>query len=362
MRLIVDICHPAHVHFFKNFIWEMEKLGHHVMITVRDKEITLNLLDNYGFDYKTISKMNKGKIDLIYEFISRDIKLLNIALEFKPDVMLGIGGTCVAHVSKLTKAWSIIFTDYPLWYDKAITYPWSDVILTPSSFSSNLGAKHIMMESYKELAYLHPDFFKPDKKIYGMMNLNEYERFVIMRFASFNAVHDAGVFGFDTKTKIKLVNQIQKYARVFIVPAGKLPEELNKYKIQFPIEKIHDALYYADLLISDSQTMTTEAAVLGTPVVRCNSWVGAKDAMNFVELEEKYKLIYNFKNPELAIDKCIELLGITDIKNLWKKKREILLADKINVTKFLMWLTENYDKNDVNQMQDYYSKYIGEFH
>ena len=24
-KILVDIGHPAHVHFFKNFIWEMEK-------------------------------------------------------------------------------------------------------------------------------------------------------------------------------------------------------------------------------------------------------------------------------------------------------------------------------------------------
>ena len=359
--------HPANVHFFKNFIWKMQKLNHDVMITARDKEVTLDLLNAYGFNYTKISKMKMGSINLIYEWVSMDIKLLNIALKFKPDIMLGVGSPCIAHVSRLTNALSIIFTDYPLWYDKVITYPFSDIILTPTSFSENLGKKHLMIKSYKELAYLHPDFFKPNKKIYELMNINENERFVIMRFASFDAVHDGFLgfdikAGFDTRTKIELVNQVIKYARVFIVPAGELPEELNKYRIQFPLEKIHDALYYADLLISDSQTMTTEAAVLGTPVVRCNSWVGEKDAMNFIELEDKYKLIYNFKNAEGAINKCIELLEIPDIKKYMEKGRKILLTEKINMTNFLIWLVENYDKFEFNMMQDYYTKYVGEFH
>jgi hypothetical protein len=30
MKIVVDINHPAHVHFFKNFIWEMEERGHQV--------------------------------------------------------------------------------------------------------------------------------------------------------------------------------------------------------------------------------------------------------------------------------------------------------------------------------------------
>ncbi len=39
MRILVDIGHPAHVHFFKNFIWEMEKRGHEFIVTARDKDV-----------------------------------------------------------------------------------------------------------------------------------------------------------------------------------------------------------------------------------------------------------------------------------------------------------------------------------
>ena len=49
MRILIDIGHPAHVHYFKNFIWQMQKKGHEFMITARDKEVALNLLDKYGF-------------------------------------------------------------------------------------------------------------------------------------------------------------------------------------------------------------------------------------------------------------------------------------------------------------------------
>lgn len=357
MRVIVDIGHPAHVHFFKNFIWEMEKKNHTVLITARDKEISLNLLDSYGFRYTKISTMKKGKLNLIYECVPRDLNLLKICLKFKPDLMLGIGGTNVSHVSKLTGIKSIIFTDYPLWYDKVLTHPWADIILTPTSFSEDLGKKHLKFDGYKELSYLHPDFFHPDEKIYDLMGIGQNERFVILRFASFDAAHDTNVFGLDFKTKVELVNRIKKYARVFITSAGKLPDELFQYKIPIPLEKIHHALYFADLLVSDSQTMTTEAAVLGTPVVRCNSWVGPKDAINFVELENKYGLIYNFSDADLALDKCIELLKIPNIKAEWRPKRERLLNDKINVTDFLVWLAEIFDRK-TNTMQDYYQEYI----
>jgi predicted glycosyltransferase len=44
--------------------------------------------------------------------------------------------------------------------------------------------------------------------------------------------------------------------------------------------------------------MTTEAAVLGTPAIRCNSFVGKRDMGNFIELEKKYGLIFNFDSVE----------------------------------------------------------------
>ncbi|MDO9536751.1 MAG: hypothetical protein Q7J68_00340 [Thermoplasmata archaeon] len=35
MRVLFDMGHPAHMHFFKNTIWELEKHGHQVKVTAR---------------------------------------------------------------------------------------------------------------------------------------------------------------------------------------------------------------------------------------------------------------------------------------------------------------------------------------
>ena len=57
-----------------------------------------------------------------------------------------------------------------------------------------------------------------------------------------------------------------------------------------PPESIHSLLYYAKMFIGDSQTMTTEAAILGTPALKCNTFAGKLSVPN--ELEEKYNLCY----------------------------------------------------------------------
>lgn len=52
MRALVHITHPAHVHFFKRFIWEAKKKGPPVKVLTTNQDISLDLLDEYDIDYK----------------------------------------------------------------------------------------------------------------------------------------------------------------------------------------------------------------------------------------------------------------------------------------------------------------------
>ena len=43
-----------------------------------------------------------------------------------------------------------------------------------------------------------------------------------------------------------------------------------------------------------------------------------------------------------AIAKGVELLQMKNVKERWKEKRDKMLADKIDVTAFLVWFVENW--------------------
>jgi hypothetical protein len=45
---------------------------------------------------------------------------------------------------------------------------------------------------------------------------------------------------------------------------------------------------------------------------------------------------------EKSIEKGLELLQQLDIKKEWREKRKRMLADKVDVTAFLVWFVENY--------------------
>ena len=84
--------------------------------------------------------------------------------------------------------------------------------------------------------------------------------------------------------------------------------------------------------------MTTEAPVLVTPAIRFNSFVGKQDMGNFVELEEKYGLINNYKDAKLAMEKAVELVKREDLKETWDEKRQTLLREKKDFTAVIVQL------------------------
>lgn len=91
--------------------------------------------------------------------------------------------------------------------------------------------------------------------------------------------------------------------------------------------------------------MTSEAAVLGTPAVKCNSFAGRLSVPN--EIEEKYGLCYSFSPKDFSkiVRKIHDLLNMPDLKMEWQYRRKRMLADKIDVTAFLVWFVESYPES-----------------
>lgn len=345
MRIVFFINTPAQVHTWRNLIDNLVNKGHQVKILARDYSSTLTVLNEYKFQYNVYIRPSRLKYLKSFELPSHVLKAYKQSRKFNPDIVVGFG-VIESLTSALLRKPCIIFTDSEaIPVQHFLTKLFASVILTPSCFRKDLGKKQMRFAGYKELAYLHPDYFKPDPSIYDELGINGDEEYVILRFNAFDAVHDIGRHGFHLPSKYQLVKELQKYARVFISAEGSLPQDLESYKLPIPFHRIHHALYYAQLLVSDTQTLTTEAAILGTPAIRCNNFVGPKDMGNFIELEQKYDLIYCFREPEKAIQKAVELVQQADLKKQWTKKRQRLLGDKIDVTEFMVWFIENYPKS-----------------
>jgi predicted glycosyltransferase len=345
MKIAFFINTPAHVHFHKYTIKELERRGHSVLVLARNYGDTLQLLDELGFNYFKYSDVPDSKYGKIINFPFSVLSAFRYLRKQKPDLLVGIG-VYSTYTSLFLRRPCVIFTDSESTkFQFMLLKPIVKAIITPSSFQMNLGHKHIKINTYKEFAYLHSDYFTPDPAIYNLLGISQSSDFVLLRFNSFDAVHDAGIKGFTIEEKRTLVNEIKRHCRVFISSEVDLPEDLQKYAIKIPKHKIHDVLYYAKMVVADTGTVVTEAAVLGTPAIRYSNVAGEQDMGNFIELSNKYGLIYTYDDSKLAITKANELIKRQNLKKEWVEKRKHLLADKTDATKFMVSFIENYPES-----------------
>ena len=346
MRILIDIGHPGHVHLFKNFIKYLFNKGYKVVITTKDDKNITDLLKKYDLDYINLGKKGSGILGKILKQFVFDIKLLHYLYKFNIDVALGtsisISHACLFHKSK-----SFLFNEDDKksapFFAKA-AYPFAYKIITPTVLGENYGKKHIKVNSLHELAYLHPDNFKPDIKELEKVGIKKDESFFILRFNAFKAHHDKDIKGLSKEIKKKLIELLEKKGKVLITTEGKIGSEFKKYQIKISPEKIHHFLNYCDLFVGDSQTMTLEAAVLGVPAIRCNDFVGRCPAIE--ELEKKYGLTYGFKpnDSDKMLRKIKELLNKKNLKKEWQEKKKRLLKDKMDFNIFMIKLIENFRK------------------
>ena len=99
---------------------------------------------------------------------------------------------------------------------------------------------------------------------------------------------------------------------------------------------------FATMFVGDSQTMTSEAAILGTPALKCNSFAHKLSVPDM--LEKKYGLCYAYQPEEFEAmyEKAEELVKASGVKQIWHGRRERFLADSIDPTEWLVRFIENF--------------------
>lgn len=343
-KILFHIGHPAHVHLFKNTIWNLERDGYKVYVTAMDKEIALQLLDAYGIRYDVVGKNVRGLFNKACNMVKVDLKLLKSVKKFGADLLVSVGSPYLAHVSVLVRKPHVSFEDTDTESSK---FDWLLIPFTmhvrPTCYKKDVSKREIRYNGYHELAYLHQNYFEPDQRVLDDFRLSKEDKFIILRFVSWGAHHDISDRGFTDI--IDAVRALERYGRILITSEKKLPEELEKYRITVPLEKIHHLLYFAILYIGESATMASESAMLGTPSI----FVSTSRRGYTDELENKYGLVYNFSDPEkgqeYALEKAFELLENENIKREWREKRMKMLREKIDVTKFMTDFIENYPES-----------------
>ena len=335
----MDISHPAHVHFFRNAIDLWRQRGHEVTIVSRDKDITLTLLDQYGFPHTCLSQARHGLLGLARELLEHEGRLYRMARHHPPDVFIEVGGTFIVHAAKLLGKPSVVFYDTEnARVSNAITYPFASAICTPACYQGQVGRRHVRYDGYHELAYLHPNRFRPDPDVLKRIDLTPDDVYFIVRFVGWGAGHDLAQTGFSVDGKIRLIKTLERWGRVLITSEAPLPAAIERNRIRLPSSLIHHLLAFSTLHVGESATMASECSVLGVPAIFVSSvGRGYTD-----EQEKKYGLCLTTQDEDLAIRTALDWLSDSSLKVKWQQKRRRLLTEKIDVTAWMVRFVEDF--------------------
>ena len=342
MRMLFIINTPGQAHTWRYIIKSLMANGHAVNILARDYGSTPHLLDSFGFRFKTYRPVGSRTMRLLSAF-NHFQQCYNLARGTDPSLIMGFGLDAAVTARRLGRPCVVLCDDEHTYIQNRLTTRLAKFFITPDTFARTLGNNHIRVKAFKELAYLHPDYFIPDISIFDELKVNRGEKFVVLRFNVLDAVHDIGMRGFSVSDRLRLVKELSAYARVFISPESGLTGELKRYFLPTAYNRIHHVLYYAQMLVSDTGTMSTEAGILGTPAVRFQTTVGRNDPRAFGELQQRYGLVYSFGEPEGAIHKAVELIKKPGLKEEWAEKRQALFKDKIDINRFMVDFIQNLD-------------------
>ena len=338
MNYIFELNHPKHYYQFKSVMNILRERGHGIKVLARDKDVLLNVLKEENVPFEVFGAHKDSLSGKLFSSFSIYRNYKRIAKSYNPDVIVSKASLYGVLVAKAIKCRSFIFPDSEVVaLTNKVVAPLASHIITPEPFALDYGPKHQKIKGLFEDCYLSPDVLKIDYMFPEKNGLKQ--PYAILRFVGWAANHDINNNGFSLDEKITLAESIGKYMTVYISSENQLPEALAKYKLSTPAAQIHNVLANADLYVGDSQTMAAEAALLGTPAIRSNSFVGDSDMSNFKMLEKKYGLLRNIRDFDTVLSTAIDFAK-SSRKEEWKRRRETYYSSVGNTNEFIADLLE----------------------
>ncbi len=269
MRVLFDLVHPADGLFFHHAIRRLQAAGHQVCIASREKDILLPLLDELGHEHRPISRAGAGRSGLALELLRRDWRLLGLAREFRPDIMVGFGGVAIAHVGAVTRIPTLAFYDTEhAALQIRLALPFLSEWHVPESWRGpEASGRTYRFKGGKQFAYLHPDHFKPSQALAHAAGWEAGRDNFMIRTVAWAANHDHGRSGLSPLQLRDLVGRLQRLGKVHISAEGALPEEFEPLSYRGSPAAFHHLLAHCRLYVGESITVASEAVALGVPVL-----------------------------------------------------------------------------------------------
>ncbi len=345
MKILTDLGHPKNVHVLKNLVPLLAEKGHELHCIYRNREHIEELCRAFGISGSNRGKGGKGIFGKFLYLLKTDYQLFRLARKIKPDLLLSFASPYLANLAMLSRIPMIVFddTEQNRLVQKIYTH-YSAAIIVPACFGKTLSRRQFSFQGYYELSYLSPRYFQPDPSIFKELGLSTGEKYVLLRFVSWGAVHDISHRGLNNEEKQELAASFSGLARVFISAEGELPEGLEQLRLQTSPQRIHQIIAHSALVFSEGATMAAEAAVLGVPSVYCSDLRPGY----ITDLEKRHGLLRAFPHDDFkeALAKGMDILQDRgEIRESLAQKREAMLAKSIDVVTFMTWFIDQFPES-----------------
>ena len=339
--------HPAHYHNVTVVMDQLREKGHEVLTVGREKDVLIDLMKDIPYQKIFLAgKKGNSKAELARSVLKRLFQMIRITRRFKPDLLIGTD-IVITHVGSILGIPSVLLNEddtdqIPLFTKYGCRF--ASAVLSPLSCPGEpYEYKTYKYPGYHELAYLHPRYFTPDRsKIEHLFKGRE--RFSIIRFSALQSHHDVGRSGITDELALEIIQKLEKVGAVHVSAEREkaLSPLLQPYQISIEPQYMHHALAHCHIYVGDSQTMAAEAAVLGTPSVRFNDFVGKLGYLE--ELEHRFGLTFGIKTsqPDQLLATIEQLVNRPDLKEEWEKKSQQMLTQCIDVAAFMTWFFEKF--------------------
>lgn len=350
MKVLFIVYHPVDPYIvFETAKKIEENKGESFFIIIEKENIIKRIVDSKGFKNKVIGHSKKTVVGKILDIVTIVFKISRIVKKYKPDIVFSTASPYTSFALKFDQTPLICWddTETSTFNLKHSFRRMNSLLLTDSYYKEMKHEKVIKFNGYKELAYLHPNIFSPEKDVLKSLGLVETDVIVLMRFSALHAMHDIGLESEVIANDHKILNFIKKIekkykAKIFIsVTERDLDERFKDYKLRIEPSKYVHLLAFCSLYIGEGTTTACEAGVLGVP------WIALRDQPlgYLIDQEYNYSLGLRINNLDDALNKGEGFLMNMNGKKEWKVKSEKLISEKIDVSAFLTWFIEAYPES-----------------
>lgn len=319
MKIIIDVCHPAHINFFKNAL-SILKLDYGVdcelTILPRPSVVSIIQKEYEGMPFSSIGKYKSSLVGKAFCLIKRTKLLIQYLRSTNFDLVSSVGSYGMAQAAYFLRKPSVIFYDDIEYKLQVESFKFFATRIVFPSQCPVMGKKIVKYRGFKELAYLHPNYFNPNEEVLVEYGLKP-SKYVFLREVSSSSLNYSNLI----QGQLANVCHYLRDMGLEVVLSLENKALKNRFEgqciiLKEPVSDIHSLLHFASLTISSGDSMARESCLVGTPSI----YTGGRIMSINEELEDKSCLFRIEANKTEQILEKIRYIIENNVKKKTEKK------------------------------------------